>query len=220
MIYATARARPERRRRLVRPARSRLCRVLRVRGVCLRDPLVGPVPPALARDCERSADRRRLGAARHLIGLPSRRLLGDYLAILTLFFGQAFVTLVSNADRITPPGFTTPVNFTGGPNGINGVDNIHSFGSRCSSVRGYYYFTLVVFVDRRGVPLLAQQVAHRAGVALAARGSAGRGADGDAGQPAEAARVHVRRRCGRTDRDALRRAPGRRLPRQLRASRC
>ena len=44
-----------------------------------------------------------------LIGLPSRRLLGDYLAILTLFFGQAFVTLVSNADRITPPGFDHPV---------------------------------------------------------------------------------------------------------------
>jgi branched-chain amino acid transport system permease protein len=80
-----------------------------------------------------------------LIGLPSRRLLGDYLAILTLFFGQAFVTLVSNADRITPPGFSHPVNFTGGPIGINGVDNIHSFGFTISSVRGYYYFVLVVF---------------------------------------------------------------------------
>ena len=80
-----------------------------------------------------------------LIGLPSRRLLGDYLAILTLFFGQAFVTLVSNADRITPPGFSSPVNFTGGPIGINGVDNIHSFGFTISSVRGYYYLVLVVF---------------------------------------------------------------------------
>ncbi|HWE80519.1 MAG TPA: branched-chain amino acid ABC transporter permease [Gaiellaceae bacterium] len=81
-----------------------------------------------------------------LIGLPSRRLFGDYLAILTLFFGQAFVTLVSNADRITPFGFRSPVNFTGGPNGINGLDNIHSFGITVSSVRGYFYLSLVVFV--------------------------------------------------------------------------
>ncbi len=81
-----------------------------------------------------------------VIGLPSRRLLGDYLAILTLFFGQAFVTLVSNADRITPPGYSSPVNFTGGPNGINGLDNIHSLGLTISSVRGYFYLSLVVFV--------------------------------------------------------------------------
>jgi len=81
-----------------------------------------------------------------LIGLPSRRLLGDYLAILTLFFGQAFVTLVSNADRITPPGFKSAVNFTGGPNGINGVDNINSFGLTVTTVRGYFYLALVVFV--------------------------------------------------------------------------
>jgi ABC-type branched-subunit amino acid transport system permease subunit len=81
-----------------------------------------------------------------LIGLPSRRLLGDYLAILTLFFGQAFVTLVSNADRITPPGFHGAVNFTGGPSGIASVDNIHSFGLTVKSVRGYFYLALVVFV--------------------------------------------------------------------------
>ena len=31
-----------------------------------------------------------------LLGLPSRRLLGDYLAITTLFFGQAFVELTLN----------------------------------------------------------------------------------------------------------------------------
>jgi branched-chain amino acid transport system permease protein len=80
-----------------------------------------------------------------LIGLPSRRLLGDYLAILTLFFGQAFVTLVSNADRITPFGFKSPVNFTGGPNGITAVDNIHSLGITVVSIRGYYYLALAVF---------------------------------------------------------------------------
>ena len=31
-----------------------------------------------------------------LVGLPSRRLIGDYLAIVTLFFGEAFVEFVNN----------------------------------------------------------------------------------------------------------------------------
>ncbi len=81
-----------------------------------------------------------------LIGLPSRRLIGDYLAIVTLFFGQAFLTLVSNADRITPPGYDHAVDFTGGPNGISGVDDLNSFGLSVHSVRGYFYVALVVFV--------------------------------------------------------------------------
>src|ERR1051325_6810831 len=31
-----------------------------------------------------------------LVGLPSRRLIGDYLAIVTLFFGEAFVEFTTN----------------------------------------------------------------------------------------------------------------------------
>jgi ABC-type branched-subunit amino acid transport system permease subunit len=81
-----------------------------------------------------------------LIGLPSRRLLGDYLAILTLFFAQAFVTLVSNANRITPPGHKSAVDFTGGPNGISGVDNLHLGNLAVHTVRGYFYISLGAFV--------------------------------------------------------------------------
>lgn len=81
-----------------------------------------------------------------LIGLPSRRLLGDYLAILTLFFAQAFVTLVSNANRITPPGHRGAVDFTGGPNGIADVDNLHLGSHAVHTVRGYFYLSLIVFV--------------------------------------------------------------------------
>src|SRR5205085_10352099 len=33
-----------------------------------------------------------------LVGLPSRRLSGDYLAIVTLFFLQIFVTVMNNGD--------------------------------------------------------------------------------------------------------------------------
>ena len=152
-----------------------------------------------------------------LIGLPSRRLLGDYLAILTLFFGQAFVTLVSNADRITPPGFSSPVNFTGGPIGINGVDNIHSFGFTISLGPGLLLPRPGRLHDRRSVALLAEQVADGPGVAVAARGPAGGAADGDAGEPAQAPRLHARRRRRGPHRDALRGDPGRGVPRQLRA---
>ncbi|MHB8643710.1 MAG: branched-chain amino acid ABC transporter permease [Gaiellaceae bacterium] len=72
-----------------------------------------------------------------LLGLPSWRLLGDYLAIVTLFFGQAFVTFVNNAN---------PGGLTGGANGIGNIDNMNFFGLTLASDRAYYYFTLGVFV--------------------------------------------------------------------------
>ena len=52
-----------------------------------------------------------------LLGLPSRRLLGDYLAIVTLFFAQIFVVLATNADRIKLPWNDGSTDFTGGPTG-------------------------------------------------------------------------------------------------------
>jgi ABC-type branched-subunit amino acid transport system permease subunit len=81
-----------------------------------------------------------------LLGLPSWRLLGDYLAIVTLFFGQLFLVIVTNADRITPPWRDEPVDFTGGPNGIAGVDPMSFFGIEVVSVTGYFYVALIVFV--------------------------------------------------------------------------
>lgn len=81
-----------------------------------------------------------------LLGLPSWRLLGDYLAIVTLFFGQLFLVIVTNADRITPPWRDKPVDFTGGPNGIAGVDPMRFFGIEIVSVTGYFYLSLIVFV--------------------------------------------------------------------------
>ncbi len=57
-----------------------------------------------------------------LLGLPSRRLSGDYLAIVTLFFLQLFQTLTTNADNAFGH------NLTGGPNGILNVDPFHLFG--------------------------------------------------------------------------------------------
>jgi branched-chain amino acid transport system permease protein len=57
-----------------------------------------------------------------LVGLPSRRLSGDYLAIVTLFFLQIFLTITINSDSIRGE------NLLGGPNGILEVDPLSFFG--------------------------------------------------------------------------------------------
>jgi branched-chain amino acid transport system permease protein len=80
-----------------------------------------------------------------LVGLPSRRLSGDYLAIVTLFFGQLFVTIVNNGERISVLGFTRGYDVTGGPNGIADIDPFHFFGRDLISVKGYYWVALVFF---------------------------------------------------------------------------
>ena len=51
-----------------------------------------------------------------LLALPSRRLTGDYLAIVTLFFGQIFITLTTQGYRWNWFGFGGEHNITGGRN--------------------------------------------------------------------------------------------------------
>lgn len=81
-----------------------------------------------------------------LVALPSRRLLGDYLAIVTLFFGQLFVTVYQNGEAMSFLGFTRQYDVTGGPNGIPGIDGWNAFGGHISSLRGYFYAALIVFL--------------------------------------------------------------------------
>jgi branched-chain amino acid transport system permease protein len=69
-----------------------------------------------------------------LVGLPSRRLIGDYLAIVTLFFGEAFVEFTNNV---------APTKL-GGPNGIFGLDPIKGFGSQITTNKGYFYLLLIL----------------------------------------------------------------------------
>jgi branched-chain amino acid transport system permease protein len=80
-----------------------------------------------------------------LLGLPSRRLLGDYLAIVTLFFAQIFVVLTTNANRITLPWNDGPSDITGGPNGIASIDQMSLLGIEINSVQRYYWLALVFF---------------------------------------------------------------------------
>ncbi len=75
-----------------------------------------------------------------LLSLPSRRLVGDYLAIMTLFFAQVFVEIVRNFSRL--PGVTTDI--TGGPNGIAGVDPWVLFGFEFNTFNRYFYLLLAL----------------------------------------------------------------------------
>jgi ABC-type branched-subunit amino acid transport system permease subunit len=71
-----------------------------------------------------------------LVGLPSRRLIGDYLAIVTLFFGEAFVEFTTNVA----PGKL------GGPNGIISIDPVRAFGSQLTTNAQYYYLLVILLV--------------------------------------------------------------------------
>ncbi|MCB8960113.1 MAG: branched-chain amino acid ABC transporter permease [Ardenticatenales bacterium] len=57
----------------------------------------------------------------------SIRLAGDYLAIVTLGFGQVFLSLALTLTRVPVPWSNRPVDLTRGPNGINNLDNINLF---------------------------------------------------------------------------------------------
>ncbi len=66
-----------------------------------------------------------------VIGLPTLRLRGDYLAIVTLGFGEILPQIARNGDNL----FGTGVNLTNGPNGITPLDSI-GFGNRISDATG------------------------------------------------------------------------------------
>jgi branched-chain amino acid transport system permease protein len=80
-----------------------------------------------------------------LLGSPSLRLRGDYLAIVTLGFGQIASLLFLNLDRINLPllHLEKPLNITGGPNGIINIDDICILGYTIETTTDYYYLILI-----------------------------------------------------------------------------
>jgi len=66
-----------------------------------------------------------------LIGLPTLRLRGDYLAIVTLGFGEILPQIARNGDDL----FGTGINLTNGPNGITPLDSM-GFGHTLSHATG------------------------------------------------------------------------------------
>jgi branched-chain amino acid transport system permease protein len=66
-----------------------------------------------------------------IIGLPTLRLRGDYLAIVTLGFGEIMPQIARNGDQLFGTGF----NLTNGPNGITPIDT-PGFGQHLSDWTG------------------------------------------------------------------------------------
>ena len=84
-----------------------------------------------------------------LLGAPTLKLRGDYLAIVTLGFGEIIRIFLNNLDH--------PVNLTNGPKGLGQIDSVkifgldlgkrlEVFGFDISSVTLYYYLFLVLVV--------------------------------------------------------------------------
>ena len=89
------------------------------------------------------------GGAGVLLGAPTLKLRGDYLAIVTLGFGEIVRVFMNNLDA--------PVNITNGPKGIAGIDEIsilgvnlgktgHWFGLEWPKVTNYYFLFLALVV--------------------------------------------------------------------------
>lgn len=88
-----------------------------------------------------------------MLGAPTLKLRGDYLAIVTLGFGEIVRIFLNNLDA--------PVNITNGPQGINRVDTFsvgefafgrsqELFGFRITGPEKYYYllllFTIIIVI--------------------------------------------------------------------------
>jgi branched-chain amino acid transport system permease protein len=85
-----------------------------------------------------------------LIGIPTLRLRGDYLAIVTLGFGEITGIFANNLDQ--------PVNITNGPNGLINIDPVwigtYSFGDpnnylgpfHIPPFLNYYYLVLILIL--------------------------------------------------------------------------
>jgi len=84
-----------------------------------------------------------------LLGAPTLKLRGDYLAIVTLGFGEIIRVFLNNLDR--------PINLTNGPKGISQIDSMkffgfdlgkthRFFGIEVTSVSMYYYLFLALVI--------------------------------------------------------------------------
>lgn len=73
-----------------------------------------------------------------LLGLPVLKVKGDYLAIVTLGFGEIVRIVFNNLDH--------PVNITNGPRGIPAITQPEIFGVMLNQPIHYYYLVLVVIV--------------------------------------------------------------------------
>ncbi|UXH80358.1 ABC transporter permease subunit [Roseateles amylovorans] len=69
-----------------------------------------------------------------LLGAPTLKLRGDYLAIVTLGFGEIIRVFLNNMEY--------PLNITNGPRGIGQIDGVHFLGFEFSQSHEFFGFTV------------------------------------------------------------------------------
>lgn len=106
------------------------------------------------------------GLAGAILGAPTLKLRGDYLAIVTLGFGEIVRIFMNNMNA--------PINFTNGPQGINMIDPIRIFGVSLGgeagsfatvqlgsfsmpSVNAYYFLFLALCI---GIVIISIRLQH------------------------------------------------------------
>ena len=140
-----------------------------------------------------------------LVGLPSRRLTGDYLAIVTLFFFQVFLTFTNNGDNVFGESITGRPERDPERRPVQDLRLGHLPLDLGGPVQRRVPLRRARALRRRlRRPPLRQRLAHGPRLAVAARGPARRRGDGHAGQLAEADGVRLRRRRRRAHRDVRR----------------
>jgi branched-chain amino acid transport system permease protein len=85
-----------------------------------------------------------------VLALPSRRLSGDYLAIVTLFFLEIFNNFTTNGYAWNWLGLGASHDITGGPTGLTNVDPFRVFGHVLNNRPTDY-----VFVSAAGIAVVA-----------------------------------------------------------------
>ncbi len=99
-----------------------------------------------------------------LLGAPTLRLRGDYLAIVTLGFGEIIRVFLNNLNA--------PINITNGPQGVNRIDPFRVggfafnrtetlFGIRFTGPEKYYYLLLLLTLLIMFVVPAPAELAHR-----------------------------------------------------------
>ena len=74
-----------------------------------------------------------------LLGTPTLRLRGDYLAIVTLGFGEIIRIFLNNLGA--------PVNITNGPQGVSGIDSLSVGSYNLGQTHGWGFFEFVPVVN-------------------------------------------------------------------------
>ncbi|MEQ1596801.1 MAG: ABC transporter ATP-binding protein [Casimicrobium sp.] len=92
-----------------------------------------------------------------MLGTPVLKLRGDYLAIVTLGFGEIVRILMNNFDKVGLPWSDETYNITNGPRGLTGIDpltffgfkltdGLNIFGLPVSGLQLYYFVFLALTV--------------------------------------------------------------------------